>query len=291
YGPHTPAGSHVLARVAPARSRALVFSLKQSGAPLGGFLAGLLVPALVHAIGWRGALACTAAVVLLAAIAVQPLRGVLDNDRDPRAPLRFAAPWQAVRAVLVDSRLRRLLLVAFALTATQATLMTFLVIYLVEVLGFALAAAGALFSAAQVAGALLRVVMGGLSDRFLGARATLALLGLAAAAALAGLAMLEPGTPLFVVAAVAIAAGAASFGWNGVFLAEVASQPGAAGVGAATGGSLFFLYGGLVAGPAVVSALVGVSGGYRVPFLVVAAGVTLAVLNLLRRPTVAARGN
>ncbi|MEQ8659613.1 MAG: MFS transporter [Gammaproteobacteria bacterium] len=282
YGPNTPSGSHVLARVTPPRSRALVFSLKQSGAPLGGFVAGLLIPALVHSIGWRGAIVCSVAVVLLAVVAIQPLRDALDDDRDARTPLRFAAPWQAVRAVLADARLRRLLLVAFALTATQATLMTFLVIYLVEVLGFALTLAGALFSASQIAGALLRVVMGGLSDRFLGARATLVLLGSGAAVGLAALALLGPGASLAAVAAIAIGAGAASFGWNGVFLAEIANHPGAAGVGAATGGSLFFLYGGLVAGPAVVAALVGASGGYRVPFLLVAGGVTLAVLNLLR---------
>lgn len=282
YGPNTPSGSHVLARVTPPRARALVFSLKQSGAPLGGFVAGLMVPALVHTVGWRGTLACSALVVLAAVVAIQPLRGVLDADRDPRRRLDFASPWQAVRAVLVDPRLRRLLLVAFGLTATQATLMTFLVIFLVEVLGFELPLAGALFSASQVAGAVLRVIMGGLSDRWLGARTTLVVLGFASAAGMVALAMLAPGAPLPLVVVIAVATGAASFGWNGVFLAEVAGNPGSAGVGTATGGSLFFLYGGLVIGPLVVSALVGVTGGYQVPFLLVATGVALAGINLLR---------
>lgn len=282
YGPNTPSGSHVLARVTPPRARALVFSLKQSGAPLGGFVAGLLVPALVHAVGWRGAIVCSALIVLAAVVAIQPLRGALDADRDPGRRLDFASPWQAVRTVLVDTRLRRLLLVAFGLTATQATLMTFLVIFLVEVLGFELALAGALFSASQIAGAVLRVIMGGLSDRWLGARTTLVVLGLASAVGLAALALLAPGAPLALVVAIAVATGAVSFGWNGVFLAEVASNPGSAGVGTATGGSLFFLYGGLVFGPLVVSVLVSVTGGYQAPFLLVAGGVALAGLNLLR---------
>jgi MFS family permease len=44
YGPVTPAGSQVLARVTPPAWRALVFSIKQAGVPLGGFLTGLAAP-------------------------------------------------------------------------------------------------------------------------------------------------------------------------------------------------------------------------------------------------------
>jgi len=47
YGPVTPASSHLLARTTPARSLSLVFSLKQTGVPLGGVLAGLIVPSLL----------------------------------------------------------------------------------------------------------------------------------------------------------------------------------------------------------------------------------------------------
>ncbi len=44
YGPVTPASSHLLARTTPARSLSLVFSVKQTGVPLGGVMAGLIVP-------------------------------------------------------------------------------------------------------------------------------------------------------------------------------------------------------------------------------------------------------
>ncbi len=47
YGPNTPTGSQVLARVTPQHRRALAFSLKQSGAPLGGMLAGFMLPPIV----------------------------------------------------------------------------------------------------------------------------------------------------------------------------------------------------------------------------------------------------
>ncbi|MGE0483516.1 MAG: MFS transporter [Gammaproteobacteria bacterium] len=281
YGPNTPSGSHVLARVTPPRARSLVFSLKQSGAPLGGLLAGLLVPAMVHAIGWRGAVVTSVVLALLAVIAIQPLRDALDDDRDRHAALTLASPWQAVSAVLRDLRLRRLLLVAFCLTATQATVMTFVVIYLVEVIGLEFRLAGALFAASQATGAVLRVAMGWAADR-LGARAILAGLGIGSALGLVVLSGLDGESAFTTVVLVVVLGCALGFGWNGVFLAEVASDPGPAGIGAATGGSLFFLYGGLVAGPAAVSALATVSGGYTVPLCSVAALTAAASLNLLR---------
>ncbi len=282
YGPNTPSGSHVLARVTPARSRALVFSLKQSGAPLGGLIAGLLVPAMVHTVGWRGAILVSAGIALCAVVAIQPLRGELDNDRDPAARLSFSSPWKAVASVMGDPDLRRLLLVAFSLTAAQATVMTFLVIYLIEVLEFEFILAGALFSAAQAAGAAFRVGMGWLADRMFGARVAMVVLGLASALGLVLFTTLSTNSPLFLIAAVVIGLGAVSFGWNGVFLAEVAARPGTAGVGAATGGSLFFIYGGLVLGPLAASGLVSLTSSYTVPFLGVACLAGLTSLNLLR---------
>ena len=48
YGPVTPASSHILARSTPPQRLSLVFSLKQTGVPLGGALAG----AVVARVGW-----------------------------------------------------------------------------------------------------------------------------------------------------------------------------------------------------------------------------------------------
>lgn len=55
YGPVTPASSHILARTTRPERRGVVFSIKQTGVPIGGMLAGALVPTLVDTMGWRGA--------------------------------------------------------------------------------------------------------------------------------------------------------------------------------------------------------------------------------------------
>ena len=43
----TPASSHILARYCPRRMAPLVFSIKQTGVPVGSLIGGLLVPALL----------------------------------------------------------------------------------------------------------------------------------------------------------------------------------------------------------------------------------------------------
>ncbi|MCB2033843.1 MAG: MFS transporter, partial [Ottowia sp.] len=57
YGPITPASSHLLALTTPPHRMSLVFSIKQTGVPAGGMLAGALVPGLLLLVGWQGALA------------------------------------------------------------------------------------------------------------------------------------------------------------------------------------------------------------------------------------------
>ena len=283
YGSNTPAGTHVLARVTPARRRGFVFSLKQSGAPLGGLIAGFLIPPLVIAIGWRGALGTTIALALLAVTALQPLRRTLDDDRDPRTRLGFVSPWGAIRAVLANPPLRRLIAVAFCLTTIQAIVLTFLIIILVESLGLEYTLAGAVFATSQAGGAGLRILSGWIADRTLGARGTLIVLGFGSTVALLALTALDPTTSLVAIIGVSVIVGTLSFGWNGVFLAEVVNLAPAAEVGTATGGALFFLYGGIVAGPAALSLMVDIFGEFDGPLRLVAVATLLASANLLWR--------
>ena len=54
--PSIPAGSRILAATAPAAHRTLIFSAKQAGAPLGGMIAGIVLPPLaLQGFDWRRA--------------------------------------------------------------------------------------------------------------------------------------------------------------------------------------------------------------------------------------------
>jgi MFS family permease len=53
YGPVTPASSHLLVRTTPVSMMSVVFSIKQTGVPIGGAMAGAIVPHLVVIWGWK----------------------------------------------------------------------------------------------------------------------------------------------------------------------------------------------------------------------------------------------
>ena len=276
YGPVTPSSSHLLAKSTPARYLSLVFSLKQTGVPLGGLLAGAIAPGLSILSGWQGALRWIALPCVLAAVLSQTLRSGLDADRDAEATMRLAHLFSPARMVLGHLALRRLALCSLLFAMAQLALGTYLVTYLHGSLGLGLVLAGFLLSAAQVGGVLGRVGWGYVSDTWLGPRRTLTLLASLMALSSMATAALTAASPLAVVTVILVVFGASAIGWNGVYLAEVARQapPGLA--GAATGGTLMFTYFGNVAGPLLFGAIAEGSGSFAVAYALLALPLALA---------------
>ncbi len=283
YGPITPASSHLLALTTPAHRMALVFSVKQTGVPLGGMLAGALVPGLVLLGGWQATLFVVAAANVVCAIASQPLRAGLDADRQPDRSLAFGNLLQPLHLVLSQRALARLAAFSFVFSAMQLSLSTYLVTYLQEALDYGLVKAGLALSVAQIGGIVGRVAWGYVSDRWLGARRALALLaGLMALSTLAT-ALLNAQVPPVLVFTLLVVFGASAIGWNGVYLSEVARRapPGMASM--ATGGTLAVTFFGTVLGPALFGALAGLGGGYRAGFAALAVPTALCFLSLIRK--------
>lgn len=281
YGLATPGASQVLARVAPADRRGLVFSLKQSAVPVGGLIAGLLVPPVAEQLGWRAAVLTVAAIVAVAMVAIQPLRRRLDDDRNPHHAVTFGAPLDAVKLVLKTPSLRPIAVVAFAYGAMQLCLFAFLVTYLVEQAWFSLVQAGTVFAVMQGAGVAARIFWGWVSDHYISSRPLLAIIGVGIVASTLLATLINPNWPLAAVMLVAGAMGATAVGWNGVYLAEVARAVSLEQVGAATGGTLMFTFVGIVVGPSTFSVLVDLTGRYTAGFAVMNVLVAVAVLMLV----------
>lgn len=269
YGPVTPASSHLLARSTPAHRMSLVFSLKQTGVPLGGVLAGAVVPVLLG-FGWQAALLWVALATVGCALVAQPLRRELDADRDARQPFVAGQLARPVRLVLAHPELRRLAGCSFVFSIAQLSLTTYLVTYLNATLGYSLVTAGLALSVSQSAGVGGRVAWGFVADRWLGARRMLALLTVLMTIAALSTALLPAGAPAWLVLVVLAAYGMSAIGWNGVYLAEVARQAPAGQASMATGGCLAFTFLGVVLGPPVFGALSGATGSYRAGFAAVA---------------------
>lgn len=275
YGPMTPASSHLLIRQTPPARRALVFSIKQTGVPLGGVLAGLAVPPLAIPFGWRGAALAVAAVSAVLAIVCEPLHKSLDDDADPSAA-GGSHIVAAVNMVLGEPVLRRLALASLSYSAMQLCVSAFVVNFLTGRAGMALVAAGVVMAVLQAAGIAGRILWGWTADRLLSARQALSLLGLAIGATGALLALVGPGWPLALVLIVAAALGAVALGWNGVFLAEVARLAPTGSAGMATGGALALTFVGALLGPPIFGAIIDATGSYRVAFFIAAAAAALS---------------
>ena len=289
YGPITPASSHLLALTTPAHRMSLVFSIKQTGVPAGGMLAGALVPWLSLWLGWQGTLLAVAGVCALCAALAQPLRAALDADRQPAQPLALQALFKPIGMVLGQPSLRALAACSFLFSAVQVSTTAYMVTYLNESLGMTLLAAGAALSVSQLAGVVGRIAWGAVADRGLGPLNTLMLLATLMMAGSVLTALLQPQWPTLLIWAIVALLGASAIGWNGVYLATVARQapPGQAGV--ATGGTLLFTFLGVVCGSPAFGALAGASGSYRIAFAALALPAALALGLLVWRAAQARR--
>lgn len=274
YGLVNPVSSHILARHTPPGAMALVFSIKQTGVPIGGAIAGAVVPTLVLVMGWPNALPALGAVCVLAAFALRPARAVIADAPQAReaaaARAPFAYRWRRalegmigpIRLALSQPRLRDLAIVSLGYASAQLVFIAYFVSHLTLQLGLSLVTAGVVYAFGHGAGIVGRIVWGAVADRWLAPRTTLAALGVVSAACAALTALFSDAWPLAGVVAVALLYGASAVGWNGVFLAEVARSAPPGQVGAATGGTQFFTFGGAMAGPPVFTALVSATGSY-----------------------------
>lgn len=292
YGPVTPASSEMLARTTPPERYALVFSVKQTGVPLGGAVAGLGVPALLGAGSIAGAFAAMAALCAAGLVLAQPLRAALDAQRDPAAPGTSLATMAApVRRVLGHPALRRVALCTLVFSTVQVSLTSYLVSFLTADLGWTLVAAGAAASLAQGAGIVGRIGWGWLADRGParggdgGTGALRVLAGLAVLMLVCGvlLSQADRGSAPWWVSVLLVGYGASAIGWNGVFLATVARLVPRQEAAAATAGSLFFTYLGVVLGPPLFGAIGHAAGGLGPAFAALALPLVGALVMLLRK--------
>ena len=267
YGPITPASSHLLIKTTPPSQLSLVFSVKQTGVPLGGMIAGALVPSLDALIGWQLSFLAAGLMCALCAWAVQPLRVALDSDRDPTVrPSLVTSLAQPLRLVFSHKRLRTMVVISLLFAIFQLSLATYLVTFLYEDLGWSLIFAGVALTVTQAAGVGGRILWGFISDRWLGPIPMLLVITVLMVIGALGCAMLTSDTSLWLLFPILIVFGSTAIGWNGVFLAEVArlAPPGQAGL--ATGGSLCITFLGIVAGPSLFGIMAGLVNSYGLSY-------------------------
>ncbi|MBW4046415.1 MAG: MFS transporter [Proteobacteria bacterium] len=179
YGSATPASSHLFADEVAPRWRGLVFSIKQTGVPLGGMLAGALLPGAAQRMGWQGALPLLALACLVCSALLQPVRERFDARRKPAHRLALGGSLRTLRMVWRHPAVRELAISTVFFAAMQASMATYLVAQAHAGAGLTPIRAGLLLATAQAAGVLGRIAWGWASDHWVRPSRMLALLAVA----------------------------------------------------------------------------------------------------------------
>ena len=268
YGPVTPSSAIILVSTLPARFRSLGFSVTQTGVPVGAGACGLAIPALVAAFDWQVAACALAAAAVAGAVLCQPLQRDFDEGVRGSGPSASTSPLGSLALVWRLPRLRELAIGSFVFAGIQMCVVTYLVVFLTET-GLGLAAAGLAMTCAMIGGLVGRIGWGWVADNLLAPRRTLALVSLLMGMTSLGLACVEPSWPMAAVIALSVAAGLSSIAWNGVYLAEVAHRAPPGMATAATGGTMFCTYAGVMVWPTVFYVAHAATGNYVASFVLV----------------------
>ncbi|HXV11134.1 MAG TPA: MFS transporter [Burkholderiales bacterium] len=269
------AAAHLLVRYTVPERRNLVFSIKQTGVPVGGVLIALIAPLLAVTVGWQWSLAAIAAIAVAVMLMVRPHCRAWDDDR--AQVMARAGAFGGVPVVLRQAPLRWLSLASVLFSSVQRIVLTFTVLYLVAEGGYGLVEAGIMLSVVQIGGAATRVPWGWLADRWRSGLAVLYLICVLIIGSSAVLVALEPAWPRSLVYLLFFVLGAATVGWNGVFHAECArlSPPGMASLVAS--GTAFFVFSGSLIGPAAFTVAYDALGTYSATFAIMVATGILAL--------------
>jgi MFS family permease len=279
-----PAASYLLARHTSPERRNLLFSIKQTGVPLGGVVVALAAPLLAVTVGWRWSLAMIAAVGVTTLLLAERGRVAWDGERRPAGSLK-SMPFGGVPLVWRQKTLRRVALVAVLFSSIQRIVLTFAVVYLVAERGYGLVEAGVMLSVVQIGGATTRIPWGWLADRVRSGLGVLTLMCALMIATSIALIVLDEGWPKPLAFLVFFLLGASCVGWNGIVHAECVRLSAAGTISLAAGGMSFFVFGGVMMGPPVFAVAHGVIDSYSGTFwiMVVAGAAALVLLILARR--------
>jgi MFS family permease len=233
-----------------ARRLGFFLSLKQSGVPLGGLFAGIVLPPVALAYGWRVSVALAAVFCAVAAAATPLLRNAKTVELAERTPGRRTTRRQ----------IAALGAFGFVMAGSQWAFLTYLVLFLTQQFHFGLALAGLALALAQGLGASARLAWGWLSDasgRRLGVLLLMAGLQVIALELLAAFPARALVWPLVGFAGLTVV------GWNGAFYGLVAETAGPGYVGQVSGQTLVLIFAGSVVFPPLLGALVDSVNSWR----------------------------
>lgn len=281
YGLIGPSFSHLLMRFAPPNRRNFIFSLQQTGVPIGGIAAALLCPAIAVAFGWRWAVLMSVLLLGLVILLMQRGRTRWDDDRDPKVRVVSSNPLAHVMLVWNTPPLRRIAVAGGAFCWAQFCVGAYTVVACVKVFDMSLIAAGAMLTVVQISSAIGRVLVGWTADALHNTSQVLVWNAIAMIIICMASIWMAPGWPPVAIYILFALFGMTSGAWAGAALAESGRTAPQGAVTAALSGALVYFNIGKLIGPIVFANvyLFSQSYGWAFASLAIPALIALAALN------------
>jgi hypothetical protein len=292
----TPASSHILAKHCPRHIAPVVFSIKQTGVPVGSLIGGLLIPALLG-LGFYlgtiresvyldayGAAFVAAMIVFSVGVMLQPFRTFFDSDRDATVRPSFSGVSETMKIVISDPNLRDLAFAGFAFGGLQSIYSGFFILYLIDGLEYSEVDAGLAFAIASTTAVVARILWGWLGSTLVSPRIVMGMIGLFGFVAAVLTGYYEFSWSFSSIVAVAILYNVTALSWHGVLLAETARLAPPDKVGGVTGGVLSFTSVAMMIYPAIYGGLLFATESYGVGFIFGAVPSLIAAFIFFRAP-------
>lgn len=274
----TPGGSKATAAWFPKSQRGFALSIRQTGVPLGGLAAAIILPPVVAVSNWRMGLFCAAAIVLLATVIFAWLYRESPEYSDGKNLSGRAASAvgtagavgagstggsiSTLKSLAYNKSFVAATIFSFILVGGQWSATSFIAVFAHESIGLSIVSAGIFLGLLQAGGIAGRILLGMLSDRLGKRKPALVLAGVGAACTCAVLGLMSDGAPLAALGVASAALGFLLLGWNGIYVAYLseATPPGSAAT--AVGAGLTVTNLGSLTVPPLFGLLVDVSGSY-----------------------------
>ncbi|MFM9885584.1 MAG: MFS transporter [Burkholderiales bacterium] len=282
YGATAPSSTHLLVPRTPPRILNFVMSLRQIGVPLGGVLAGLLLPPVALFVGWQKAMLLLAAPILLLLVALEWPRRDWDRQRTPQSQSIPDGLRRLLALLRENPEIRALTMASFIYSGVQLCFVAFMAVHLTARAGFGIVAAGQTLALYQVCGVVSRPIWGWIADRAVPARWLLVAQGcvMAFAAIVAG--QFAADWPGWLILATCAIAGASASGYTGIAYAEFARLGGARRT-EATGLGSAAMFAGVLIIPSLATVLIIATGSYALAYGAVGIGAASGAVLLASR--------
>jgi ACS family hexuronate transporter-like MFS transporter len=274
----TPAGSKAVAGWFPQKERGTAMGIRQTGIPVGGAIAALVLPSLGLAFGWRFALSAIGFVTIATGVSVLLL--YKEPERFPVS--RDSARVGSVRDIMWRKDIWAVTFYAAIMAGGQWCYLSYIELYLTEDISLSLILAASLLAVGQISGALGRIVFGLVSDRlFLGRRKpVMMLLGIVGIAMTVLMAFLLPDTPIWVVFVVVCLLGLGTMSWQGLYLTLVSEIAGTRMAGVAIGMTNTVTFFGIVVLPPIFGFIADRTESYQMAWFAMAMIILLPLVFL-----------